>query len=299
MSSGWSVFIIVITLGNILGCWWLLRHYAKSKKSDTDQPPEEETTGHVWDEDLREYNNPLPRWWLGLFYITVIFALVYLVLYPGLGGFAGVLNWDQEKRYENEVERIEARYAELYDRYAGQPIPELARNDQAMQTSHRLFINNCATCHGSDARGASGFPNLRDEQWLWGGSPEAIKQSILQGRTGSMPPWGSTLGEDGVAETAAYVRKLAGRHHNLDLVDRGEEQYATYCVACHGPEGRGNQALGAPDLTNDIWLYGGDLASIKQSIRAGRSGEMPAHEDLLGAKRIHVLAAYVYSLSDQ
>lgn len=294
MSAFWSWFIIILTVANILACWWLIRWTAKPRPGEASST---ETTGHVWDDDLAEYNQPMPRWWLMLFYITIVFGVVYLALYPGLGTFAGVLGWSQYDEYRQEVEQAQEQFAPLYERYASISIPELAENDEAMQTGQRLFANNCAVCHGSDARGARGFPNLTDDAWLYGGSPEAIKTTLLNGRTGVMPAFGQSLGEQGVREVAAYVYELNGRNWPRDdLVAAGERRYQTLCVACHGPDGKGNQQLGAPDLTDDAWLYGGSMAILQETLVNGRQGKMPAFKEQLGPERVHVVAAYVYSL---
>ena len=295
MSSGWSWFIIIITLLNIAAVWWLLRNYSKRRKVNADS--KDDTTGHVWDGDLREYNNPLPRWWMGLFYLTVFLALGYLVVYPGLGRFSGLFGWSQTKQYDNQVEQMEARYAKIYKAFASEDVVTLAKNEKALKTGNRLFVNNCAVCHGSDARGAPGFPNLRDAEWLYGGTPEAIKQSITNGRSGTMVAWGPILGEEGVKEVVAYVQQLSGQTAGNELAVAGQQKFAMYCVACHGPNGKGNPLLGAPDLTNNIWLYGGNVKALTETITNGRNGKMPAHKDLLNADKIHVLTAYVYSLS--
>lgn len=297
MSDFWSWYIIIFTLANILACWWLIRWTAKPRPGEN---KESETTGHVWDGDLTEYNNPMPRWWLWLFYITIVFGLIYLVLYPGLGKFDGYLDWSQYKEYREEVEAAEARYAPLYEKYAATPVPQLAANSDAVATGQRLFANNCAVCHGSDARGAPGYPNLADNAWLYGGSPEAIKHSILNGRSGVMPAWTPQLSDLEVRQVAAYVYELNGRDsHREDLAKAGASVYQQTCVACHGPQGKGNTALGAPDLTDDAWLYDGSIETIRDIVRNGRQGRMPAHRDLLGEQRAHVLAAYVYSLSNE
>ena len=297
MSTFWSWFIIILTVGNILACWWLIRWTAKPR---TGEAASTETTGHVWDDDLTEYNQPMPRWWLMLFYITIVFALIYLVLYPGLGSYPGVLGWSQYKEYREEVQAAQEQVAPLFEKYVSIAIPELARNEEAMRTGQRLFANNCAVCHGSDAGGARGFPNLRDDAWLYGGSPETIRTSILQGRNGAMPPFGPQLGERGVREVAAYVYSLSGREWpRADLVRAGEQRFNTMCAACHGADGKGNQEIGAPDLTDDAWLHGGSMHYIRETITNGRQGNMPAHEELLGTDRAHVLAAYVYSLGQE
>lgn len=292
-SSFWSWFIIIPTVLGIAGCFWLIIANTDRRKTGETQ----QTMGHVWDGDLKEYNNPLPRWWLNMFYITLVFGIIYLLLYPGLGAFRGLLGWSQEQAYEEEIAEAEARYGPLYAEYAATPIRELARNDQAMKTGGRLFANYCAQCHGSDARGAAGFPNLRDREWLWGGEPDAIRTSILNGRQGAMPAWGDVLQENGVLNVAEYVRSLSGQRVDFATAEAGKAQYQQFCVACHGPEGKGNPQLGAPDLTNGTWLYGGSQRAIMRTISGGRQGVMPAHEEFLGEDKVHLLAAYVYSLS--
>lgn len=295
MSAAWSWYVTILSLANILACVWLIRWTAKKRPGEG---AASDTTGHEWD-GLREYNNPMPRWWLGLFYLTIVFALVYLLLYPGLGNFKGLLGWTQTGAYEAEVKQVEADVAPLFAKYAATPIPELAKDPAAMATGRRLFLTNCAVCHGADGHGSRGFPNLADSIWHWGGSPEQIEQSIAQGRQAAMPPWGAALGEDGVKAVATYVRSLSGKPGDPALIAAGKEKFQTLCVACHGPDGKGNPMLGAPDLTDDYWLYGGSQEAIETSIRNGRMGVMPAHKDLLSPERIHVLAAYVYSLSHE
>ncbi|HEX2795456.1 MAG TPA: cytochrome-c oxidase, cbb3-type subunit III [Immundisolibacter sp.] len=295
MSSAWSWYVTVLSLANILACVWLIRWTAKKRPGEGSAA---DTTGHEWD-GLKEYNNPMPRWWLGLFYITIVFALGYLLLYPGLGNFKGLLGWTQIGAYEAEVEAVERDVAPLFAKYAALPIPELAKDPAAMATGRRLFVTNCAVCHGADGHGSRGFPNLADNIWHWGGAPEQIEQTITQGRTGMMMAWGAALGEDGVKAVATYVRSLGGHAGDPAQVAAGREKYQTFCIACHGPEGKGNPMLGAPDLTDDYWLYGGSEQIIQTSIRDGRQGVMPAQKDLLSAERIHVLAAYVYGLSHE
>ena len=293
MSSFWSLYISIIALANIFACVWLIRWTARKRP---DEPAEHETTGHEWD-GLREYNRPMPRWWLWLFYITIVFGLIYLVLYPGLGGFQGVLGWSQYSAWQDEVDAVEEEVAPLFARYAEMSVPELAAHEEAMQTGRRLFGNNCAVCHGADGGGRIGFPNIANNEWQWGGEPGEIHKSILEGREGVMPALGRALGERGVTEVSAYVFSLSGRSAPEDLVTRGRERFEAQCVACHGSDGRGNKALGAPNLTDNNWTYGGGLEAIKTSIRDGRRGRMPAQEELLGEDRVHLLTAYVYSLS--
>jgi cytochrome c oxidase cbb3-type subunit 3 len=259
-----------------------------------------EDTGHVWDGDLTELNNPLPRWWLGLFYITIAFSGFYLLLYPGLGSFAGILGWTSQGSYEEEVERVEAKVGPLFARYQQTPVIDLLKDEDALKVGERLYASYCTTCHGSDARGARGYPNLRNRDWLWGGDPQSIKTTITNGRVAGMPAWEGPLGgEAGVDEVAQYVLSLSGRATISELAEKGKEKYDIFCVACHGPTGTGNTALGAPNLTDDIWLYGGSLTRISQSIANGRNGQMPAQGEFLGEAKIHLLTAYVYGLSQE
>ncbi|MCP1674658.1 cytochrome c oxidase cbb3-type subunit 3 [Natronocella acetinitrilica] len=291
--SFWSLWITIIALANIFACVWLIRWTEKKRPGEA---ASHETTGHEWD-GLQEYNNPMPRWWLWLFYITIVFGLIYLVLYPGLGGFKGVLGWSQYTAWQEEVDTVEERVAPLFAQYAEMSIPDLAAHDEAMQTGRRLFGNNCAVCHGADGGGRIGFPNIANNDWQWGGEPEQIYKSILDGRAGVMPGMGRALGEQGVTEVSAYVFSLSGRGAPEDLVTRGRERFQALCASCHGSDARGNTAMGAPNLTDGNWTYGGSLEAIRTSVRDGRRGRMPAQKDLLGEDRVHLLAAYVYSLS--
>jgi len=292
-SGFWSWFISIIVIGGIAWMVYLLKGNSKAT-GETGVP-----TGHVWDENLEELNNPLPRWWLYLFYITIFFSIGYLILYPGLGSFKGVLGWSEVGQYNDEVKAADAEYGPLFSQYEKTPIAELATNAKAVKAGERLFVTYCSVCHGSDARGAPGFPNLRDNDWLHGGSPDKIEETIMNGREGVMPAWEGPLGgEQGVKEVAEYVMQLAGRS-NIDqkLADAGKTRFDTFCVGCHMPDGTGNQMLGAPNLTDNIWLYGGSPRTIRETIAKGRHGKMPAHSEFLGKAKVHVLAAYVYSLT--
>ncbi len=293
-SNFWNLWIIVLTLANIFACWWLIRWTAKPRHGESAAG---EVTGHTWDETLAEYNNPLPRWWLWLFYLTMLFGLTYLALYPGLGSYRGLLNWTQASAYEQEVQAADAKFGPLFKKYAATPIEQLANDPDALRIGQRLFVNYCAGCHGSDAGGGPGFPNLRDKDWLYGGQPETILASILDGRTGSMPAWGQVLDGKSIDAVVAYVQTLSGRQADATLASAGKTTFETYCAACHGADGKGNPALGAPNLTDKTWLYGGSPGVIRQSIINGRSGRMPAHRDFLGEDKAHLLATYVYSLS--
>jgi cytochrome c oxidase cbb3-type subunit 3 len=294
MSSFWSLYIVLLTAVNIAAAWWLIRWTAKPRKGEVAAT---ETTGHVWDENLTEYNKPMPRWWLYLFYLSIVFAVIYLALYPGLGNFRGLLGWTQVNAYEAQMTQAEQTYGPIYHQYGATDLVALSKNPEAMTTASRLFANNCAACHGSDAHGGPGFPNLTDGDWLYGGGPETIRESILKGRGGVMPTFGPILGEEGIHDVAQYVVSLSGRPADPIRATAGQQKFAMLCTACHGPEGKGTPALGAPNLTDNIWLYGGSVQTIEQTIRGGRQGRMPAHEALLGADRVHLLAAYVYGLS--
>ena len=293
-SDFWHWYIAIATVISILACVWLLRWMTSGfQKKD-----EAETTGHTWDGDLTELNNPLPRWWLGLFYLTLAFGGFYLLLYPGLGAFSGFLNWTSKGQYEAEVARVEAEVGPLFERYQQTAILDLIQDEEALKIGERLYLNYCSTCHGSDARGARGFPNLRDQDWQWGGDPASIKTTLLNGRIAAMPAWGAALGgEAGVNEVTQYLLRLSGRATIDELADKGKAKYDIFCVACHGPDGKGNQALGAPNLTDDVWLYGGSISRISESLIKGRNGQMPAFRDFLGEAKVHLLTAYVYALS--
>lgn len=296
MSSGWSIFVVVLTIANILACVWLLRWTAKPKHAG-EKIGGGSDTGHTWDGDLREYNNPLPKWWLWLFYITVVFGLIYLAIFPGLGSFGGLKGWSQANQYEQERAQVEARAAQLLAPFATMTVPELAGNAQAMSTAHNLFQNNCAQCHGSDGGGARGFPNLTNADWQWGGDPDSIVQTIANGRLAAMTPWGEVLGEQGVDEVVAYVLQLSGQPADAAQAAAGATHFQTYCLACHGADGKGMTAVGAPNLTDGVWLYGGDADTIRETVVKGRMGQMPAFADKLGEQRVRLLAAYVLRMS--
>lgn len=292
MNSTVALLVTVGALLNIFGMvvllWWMRRRRNESTA---------DTTGHVWDGDLRELNNPLPRWWLWLFLITVVFALAYLVLYPGLGNYRGTLNWSSRSAYDEQVRVSEAQLAQTFAPFKDRSVEELAANPAAVRVARNLFLNNCAACHGSDARGAFGFPNLTDGDWLWGGSAATILETISNGRNGIMPPWRDALGGDGnVEDVLDYVMSLSGERLTAGDARHGRVLYEQVCFACHGVDGRGNQQLGAPNLTDKIWLYGGSIAAVRDSIAKGRQGQMPAFLARLGETRVRLLAAYVVSL---
>jgi cytochrome c oxidase cbb3-type subunit 3 len=295
-SGFWNWFIILVVVASIAALFWLISWSAKGKPSKNAEG-KVETMGHVWDENLEELNNPLPRWWLIMFYLTLFFGIAYLILYPGLGTFRGVLGWTQIDQYQKEIEHANKTYGPLYNRYLDEEITALVNDPDAIKIGARLYSTYCTTCHGSDARGVRGFPNLRDNDWLYGGTPEKIQESIMNGRQGMMPAWESTLGHDGVFQVTEYVRSISGRDVDSVVAYQGKQIFDQNCAVCHGADGKGNQALGAPNLTDNIWLYGGTQKQIFQSIAAGLNGVMPAHGEFLGKAKVHLLAAYIYGLS--
>jgi len=296
MTTGWSLFVIILTILNIAACFWLLRWTSKPRTAN-EKIGGGADTGHVWDQDLREYNNPLPKWWLWLFYITIAFGLLYLALFPGLGNFAGIKGWTQSNQYAQERAAVEARAEQLLAPLAALPVAELVNNEQAMSTAHNLFQQNCAQCHGSDGGGAKGFPSLADADWQWGSDADSVVATITQGRIAAMPAWGQVLGEPGVDEAVAYVQALSGQPADATLAAAGKVRFEQVCAACHGVDGRGNPLLGAPNLTDGVWLYGGDAATLKATLLNGRNGQMPAWDGKLGEQRIKLLAAYVTKLA--
>lgn len=293
-SDFWSYYVGIITLASIFACAILLHAFGTHKVAGS----EAETTGHSWDEDLGEYNNPLPQWWVWLFYITIVFSLGYLALYPGLGAFTGTYKWTSQNQYSEEMASANAQFSPIYVKYASQDLKEVAASPEAIAIGQRLFLNYCAQCHSSDAGGSKGFPNLTDKDWLYGGEPDNIKTSILDGRNGVMPPFGPALGEDGVKDVTHYVMSLSSLTFDSLRAARGKPKFIANCAACHGAEGKGNQALGAPNLTDKIWLYGAGEPTLIETIGKGRNNVMPAHKDFLGEAKAHILAAYVYSLSN-
>jgi cytochrome c oxidase cbb3-type subunit 3 len=310
-SEFWNIWIIGVVVASIIGCAWLLYFTGRIKVSGPKKAAEGAAkgpvgvTGHVWDGDLQEYNNPLPKWWANLFWITMFFAIAYLVLYPGLGTVPGVLGWTSTGAYAKERAEFDDRLKPLYAKYAQMDVEQIAKDNAARQTGERLFLTYCAQCHGSDAGGSRGFPNLRDGDWLYGGAPPTIVETITGGRMGVMPAFGAVLGEDGVKNVTAYVRSLSGLAHDNLRAQLGKPLYAQTCAACHGADGKGNQALGAPNLTDRTWLYGSSEAAIAEGIVKGRNiaasegvKAMPSFEGTLSPTQIRVLAAYVWGLSN-
>jgi cytochrome c oxidase cbb3-type subunit 3 len=288
------MFVAIVTVVSLVACLALLIAASRRKQMAADN-----TTGHVWDGDLQELNNPLPRWWMYLFVITVVFAAAYLVLYPGLGSRQGSLNWSSTGQYEAEKAKAAAAMASVYGNFARLDAAALAQDAQAMGIGERLFLNNCAQCHGSDARGSKGFPNLTDQDWLWGGDHAKIVETITQGRRGNMPPMAAAVGSaEDVKNVAHYVLSLSGSPHNAVAAQQGQAKFVV-CAACHGVDGKGNQALGAPNLTDKIWLHGWGEQAVVGAITNGIQNVMPAQAGRMTPEQIHVLGAYVWSLSRQ
>ena len=322
MSTFWSIWITVITLFVIAACFFLLRAVSKNNTG----VEEGESMGHSFD-GIEELNNPLPKWWSYMFYISIVFALIYLALYPGLGNYKGLLGWTSSNQsigrengikadseaaivlakeegrwvqYDQEVMRADEKYGPIFKAYAETPLDELVNNEEALKVGGRLFLHNCSQCHGSDARGSKGFPNLTDGDWLYGGELATIKTTIMNGRHGMMPPKGGLPIEDSeIKGLAEYIVKLSGRDHDEALAAQGQGSFMKGCFACHGMDGTGNKMMGAPNLTNNMWLYGGSRGVIQETIKNGRSGVMPAWKNVLGEEKVHVITAYVYSLSNK
>lgn len=291
----WAMYVAVATIASIVACLILLWISGTTKVS----PAADNTTGHVWDGDLREMNNPLPKWWVYLFIITVIFAFVYGALYPTFGTFKGQLGWSSSGQHAAEVAKVEKAIAPIYAEFVKMDVPAVAANPKANAIGERLFMNYCAQCHGSDARGSKGFPNLADNDWLGGGDPATISATIANGRTGVMPPMAAAVGtSEDVANVAQYVLSLSGSPHDAVKASLGKEKFAA-CAACHGADGKGNHAVGAPNLTDNVWLYGWGADAIIKIVNEGKTNVMPGQARLLNADQIHVLTAYVWGLSNK
>ncbi|MFV0371566.1 MAG: cytochrome-c oxidase, cbb3-type subunit III [Azonexus sp.] len=293
VSEFWNLYVIVIVLVSVVGCWVFL--LLQSKAKFTPGVP----TGHVWDETLEEYNNPMPKWWSWLYVLTVVFALVYLALYPGLGNFKGMLGWTSAGQHTAEVAKMDAAVKPLYDKYKAMDLQAVAADKQAMEMGKRLYLTYCMQCHGADARGAKGFPNLTDSDWQWGGAPEQIVETITNGRMGVMPPH-EQLGAETIKDLANYVRSLSGLPNDSVRAAKGETAFNEVgCSGCHGPDAKGMQALGAPNLTDKTWLYGSSEAVIIDGISKGHNNKMPAWGEFLGESKVHLLAAYVLSVGSK
>nr|WP_123711766.1 cytochrome-c oxidase, cbb3-type subunit III [Sinobacterium caligoides] len=291
MPSFWSGWISILSLFTIALVSVILYFSNKDNPETLGKP-----TGHDYD-GIQEYDNALPKWWVVMYVASIIFALGYLVMYPGLGNWKGVFGWTQVGQYEEEVAQAEHKYGPIYARFGKMPIEEVAKDPKAMRIAQRLFIDNCSLCHGSDARGNHGFPNLTDNDWLYGGSPEEIKTTITHGRQGAMPAWNAKLSDESIDNVTQYVMSLGGREADNSKTEAGSKVFKDNCALCHTAEGTGNKMFGAPNLTDKIWLYGGAESQIKQTIRYGRNGHMPAQKESLTADKIHLLSGYVYSLS--
>jgi len=296
MSTLWSVIVAIVIFLNIVGCYLLIRWVAKPNKGEASQG---EATDHVWDGDLRELNNPMPRWWLMMFYITIVYGLLYLVYYGGFGDNKGISGWSSTQEYVEELADAEAKYGPIFSKFSSQSIEDLSKDEAAKRVGQRLFVTYCSQCHGSDAGGARGFPNLTDNDWIWGGSSDEIRTSILHGRTGTMPAWGGVIEKQKIGYLVEYVVSLSGRQHKTTDAQRGQQLFGQYCAACHNADATGNKLIGAPNLADKTWLYGASKGRITKSIVDGRTGHMPAHKNFLGEDKVHLLAAYVYGLGKE
>lgn len=290
----WNWFVIGTTAVSLVWVAWFVKGQTTRKLAPGQKA---EVIEKAWDGNLQELNNPLPRWWLMLFYITIVFAIGYLALYPGMGSFKGYLGWSSTGQLQEEQDRATKKYGPIFDKFQKQDLKAVAADAEGRDMGKHLFLTYCSQCHGSDAAGARGFPNLTDNDWLYGGEADTIKTTISNGRGGVMPAWGPVLGEQGVKDVTQYVLSLSGGKHDAKLAAAGKEKFATFCASCHMPDGKGMQALGAPNLTDKIWLYGGSEATIGETIAKGRNGNMPAQLEKLGEAKVHLLAAYVYGLS--
>ena len=294
-SDFWHLYVAGLTLVSIIACAVLLWISGTTKVKARD----DNTTGHVWDGDLQELNNPLPKWWVYLFIITVVFAIAYGVLYPMFGQYKGVLGWSSQGQHTAEVKKMQEAIAPIYAAFRAQSPEQLAGDAQAMAVGERLFQNNCAQCHGSDARGARSFPNLTDGDWLYGGTPPDIKTTLMEGRNGVMPPMAAAVGApEDVRNLAHYVLSLSGSPHDAVKAAVGKSKFGA-CAACHGMDGKGNTAMGAPNLTDDIWLHGWGEEAVVRAVTNGFSNQMPAQMGKLNADQIQVLTSYVWGLSNK
>jgi cytochrome c oxidase cbb3-type subunit 3 len=295
-NHGWSNYIGLVSLVGIVWCIWLLFSQRKAKVVHTADDAVADT-GHVWDGNLRELNNPLPRWWMWMFLLSCIFGLVYLVLFPGLGSFPGIVGYSTESALMSSMTEANDELKPVYAKYVKMDIEQVATDPKAREMGQRLFLNSCAQCHGSDAGGSKGFPNLTDGDWLYGGSPENIKTTLINGRNGVMPAYGH-LESAQIVDLTNYVRSLSGLPTDDTKVARGAALFKSNCVACHGADGKGNIALGAPNLTDKTWLYGGSEAVIIETLTKGRMAMMPSQDKVLSPEKIHLLTAYVWGLSN-
>ena len=292
LTGFWNLFVVVIVAVSVIGCGvFLWVHSSATHEAG-------EVTGHVWDETLEEYSNPLPNWWRWMFYITVVFSIVYLALYPGLGNNRGVFNWTMRGQYDDEMKAAEAKYGPKFNKYLQQDVMTVAADPEAREMGQRLFVTYCAQCHGSDAGGGPGFPNLKDNDWLWGGTPEKIKETITNGRMGVMTPKGvkPDMDAEQVKDAVHYVRSLSGLSHDAARAQRGAELFPQACAACHGADAKGNPEAGYPNLTDKIWLHGSSEAKQIEIVTKGMQNQMPAFGEFLGPAKVHLLTAYVWGL---
>ena len=294
MTTFWAWFVAAGTIAFVVWCVWLVGWSAKQGPQNKE---DEDLVGHKWDGDLEEWNNPAPKWWLYLYFITIIWGVGYMLAYPGIAAYEGFLGWSQEGQYEQEMAAADERYEPIYTRFYEMDFATLAADPEAQKLGASLYAGYCTTCHGSDARGAKGYPNLTDNDWIWGNSEAQIIASIAQGRNAIMPQLGAALGGDaGIDNMVRYVRSLSGLVEADAATMAAQPMYVALCSACHNADGSGNPLLGGPNLTDDIWLYGSSDLDVRDTIVNGRNGIMPPHGEFLGEKRTRILAAYVSSL---
>jgi cytochrome c oxidase cbb3-type subunit 3 len=282
----WSGWIAVITVVSFAGLAWLLVSIYF-----TDTGPQE-AESEVWDENLREGASPAPLWWFWMILVLMVFSAGYLMLYPGLGAFGGMLNWSQASHVQHTSDEYDLHFGGVRRAIAAMPLEELQRDARVMQSARRVYERNCAVCHGYDAAGqAAMFPDLTDDAWQWGGSAEQVEQSIRNGRNAVMVAWEGTLGEQGVDEVVEYVLEMSRGSDVTGLP--GHPRYNQFCIACHGPAGEGNPLLGAPSLADGDWLYGGNEDAVRHSIARGRNGTMPAFGRRLDDVQVRMLVAWL------
>lgn len=279
----WSGWIIVLTCVSLATLIWLV--FSVYFAPGANEHPEAEP---IWDNDLREGSNAPPLWWFWMLLAALVFSLIYLMLYPGLGSYKGLLNWSQGKRIVESYETYDTSFQEIRADIAASSLAEIQNDLDLMQVAERIFRRECSACHGPDARGqVSLFPNLMDIDWQWGSSSEQIEQTIRGGRRANMLAWQTILGDDAVDQVADYVANFS----DSDDSHPGKAVFQQSCAACHGLDGVGNPLLGAPNLADNIWLYGGDLETVRASISAGRNGVMPSFEKRLDDAQIKLLVA--------
>ena len=280
----WAGWIVVLTLASLAGLAWLVFSIYFGPRVE-----HEKAEGPVWDSNLREGSHPAPMWWFWLMLALLVLSVIYLMLYPGLGSYQGALRWSQGGRLNESLEQYQDEFGGIRALVAEAQVATLQADPAMMASAQRVFDRNCAVCHGYDAAGQAGyFPNLIDDEWQWGSSEMQIEQSIRDGRIAVMVGWEAVLGRDGVERVVDYLGVLGS---DAATGHAGQTQYNQFCVACHGVDGTGNAALGAPNLVDDVWLYGNSREALVHSIAVGRNGVMPAFGERLDDTQIKLLIA--------